>query len=143
MGYTSDLLAGLSQLIAAAGLGVYRPGGIYTDGETGIFHGVMPEGPDRAVFLSPYPVEDSDLTDAITGVQVRLRAGPDPTAVLDMADGVFAALHNRCQLDFGTVRVSLIWRQSEALLGQDQHGRTELTSNYYARSNRPAPFLNE
>ncbi|MER5769552.1 minor capsid protein [Streptomyces sp. NPDC001985] len=141
MGYTADLLGGLSALLADAGLGVYRPGGIYADGETGIFHGVIPEGPDRAICLTPYPVEDTDLTDTITGVQVRLRAGPETASVLDLADGVFAALHNRRALAFGSVRVALIWRQSQALLGQDPHGRTELAGNYYARTTRTAPHL--
>ncbi|KMS66789.1 hypothetical protein ACZ91_67780, partial [Streptomyces regensis] len=113
MGHTSDLLAGLSQLLADAGLGTYRPGGIYQDTEVGIFHGVMPEGPDRAIALTPYPVSDTDLTDAVTGIQVRLRAGPDPTAVLDTADGVFATLHNRAHFDLGAARVVLAWRQSQ------------------------------
>ena len=43
----------------------------------------------------------------------------------------------------GGVRLSLIWRDSQAPMGQDPHGREELTSNYYARSNRPGPHVFE
>jgi hypothetical protein len=139
--YTRTLLEGLAALLAEAGIGVYRPGGIYTDGETAIGYGAIPDAPDRIVWLNPYAVEDTDLTDVITGVQLRMRTGPDPLDVGDLADAVFGELHNRQGLALGPVRVALIWRQSQALLGQDTHGRQELTANYYVRATRPAPYL--
>lgn len=144
MAYTRDVLDGLAQLLADAGVGVYRPGGVYADGEviTAIGYGTRPEAPDRILWLNTYPVEDSDLTSVVTGVQVWCRAGPDPLDITDLADAVFAALHNRQRLNFGTTQVALIWRQSQALLGQDAHGRQELTANYYVRATRPAPYLN-
>lgn len=141
MAYTGDLLDGLAQLLAAAGLGVYRPDGVYAAGETGIFFTAMPEAPDGVLCLSAYPVEDTDLTDAITGVQVRMRAGLDPRALDALADSVFDLLHNRQDFYCNAVRVAVIWRQSQALMGQDVHGRMELSANYYARTTRPASHV--
>ncbi|MER6515196.1 minor capsid protein [Nonomuraea sp. NPDC001636] len=143
MGYTRDVLDGSARLLATAGLGEYRPDGVYGPDEsvTAIGYGTRPEAPDRILWLNPYPVEDTDLTDAITGLQVWIRTGPNPLDASDLADGVFAALHNRQGLLFGSTRVALIWRQSQALLGQDPHGRQEMTANYYVRATRPAPHL--
>ncbi|MFG3349498.1 minor capsid protein [Streptomyces sp. NPDC048018] len=143
MPYTRDVLDGLAALLAAAGLGVYRPGGVYADGEdiTAIGYGTRPEAPDRILWLNPYPVDDTDHVDVITGIQVWIRSGPDPLQAADMADGVFAQLHNRQDVYLGSTRAALIWRQSQALLGQDPHGRQEMTANYYLRATRPAPFL--
>ncbi|MGW7198453.1 minor capsid protein [Streptomyces chryseus] len=143
MGYTSDLLGGLAALLDGASLATYRPSGVYTAPETGITFSVMPDAPDRAMCLTSYVVKDSDLTDAITGVQIRMRAGRDPRAVADLADGLFDLLHNRRGLVLGGVHVALIWRQSQALMGQDANGRMELAANYYARTTRSAPHLYE
>lgn len=144
MAYTRDLLDGLAQLLADAGHGVYRPGGVYGPDEdiTAIGYGTRPEAPDRILWLNTYPVEDTDLSSVTTGVQVWCRAGGGPLDVSDLADALFAELHNRQRLVLGTTRVALIWRQSQALLGQDAHGRQELTANYYVRATRPAPYLN-
>lgn len=143
MGHTSQLLTGLAELMETAGLGVYRPDGAVADGETGIFLHRLPEAPDKAYALTPYPVEDTGQTDVTDGVQIRMRAGPDPTEVLDMADAVRDLLHMREATLLGTVRISLIWRQSQAPMGQDARGREELTSNYYARSTRPSAHVYE
>ncbi|TLQ43485.1 hypothetical protein FEF34_10310 [Streptomyces marianii] len=143
--HTRALLEGLAGLLADAGLGVYRPnpGEVYAADETALGFGAMPDSPDRVIWLNTYPVEDTDQPDAITGVQFRIRVGPDPLEAGDIADAVFAQLHNRQALTFGSLRVGLIWRQSQALMGQDATGREELTANYYARTVRPAPYLND
>lgn len=141
MSYTSSLLDGIAGLLAGAGIGVFRPDGVVEETETGIFRAVMPDKPDRALGLTAYPVEDSDHTDAITGVQIRMRAGQAPDAIDDMADAVFDALHNRQHYACGGVHVALSWRQSQAWIGQDAHGRMELTSNYYFRTVRSGSHL--
>ncbi|MFF5972214.1 minor capsid protein [Streptomyces sp. NPDC012769] len=143
MAYTRDLLDGLAVLLAAASLGVYRPGGIYEPDEdiTAIGYGTRPEAPDRILWLSPYPVEDSDLTDVTTGIQIWIRTGPDPLDATDIADAVFDVLHNRQGFALGGTQVQLVWRQSQALLGQDPHGRQEMTANYYLRAQRPGSHL--
>lgn len=143
MGHTSSLLEGLAQLLESAGLGFYRPDGVYQDDEVGIYLHRLPEGPDKAYALTPYSVQDTGQTDVIDGVQIRMRAGPDPREVSDMADAVRDALHGREDVVLGGVRVSLIWRQSQAPMGQDVHGREEISSNYYARSNRPSAHVYE
>jgi hypothetical protein len=139
--YTSSLLDGIAGLLDEAGVGVFRPDAVVSDPDTGIFRGVMPDAPERALGLTAYPVEDTDLTDAITGVQIRMRAGRNPDAIDDLADAVFAALHNRQHYELGGIHVALSWRQSQAWIGQDAHGRMELTSNFYFRTVRSGPHL--
>ncbi|UDM00084.1 minor capsid protein [Streptomyces longhuiensis] len=138
-GYTSSLLDGLAGLLATEGLGRFAPDDVIADPDTGIFRGVMPSTPDRALGLTAYPVEDTHLTDATTGVQIRMRAGRAPDAVDDLADAVWAVLHGREHYDAGGIHVELSWRQSQAWIGQDEHGRMELTSNFYFRTTRPGP----
>lgn len=143
MAYTSALTAGLAQLIAGAGLAIYRESGMYEPDEHGITVGVMPAEPDRAMAITPYPVDDNSLTDAITALQIRTRAGRDPRPLLDLSDGLFSLLHNREHFDVGGIHVALCWRQSEAWIGQDDHGRMERTANYYLRTTRGAAHLYE
>lgn len=143
MGYTNALLDGLASLIAEAGLGAYKPDGIYAEAETGVLFSVMPGSPDRVIVLTAYPVEDTDLTDAVTGIQARMRCGRDPRQVDALADDLFDLLHNRRGLVLGGVQVALLWRQSQAPMGQDEHGRQEISANYYARTTRPSPHLYE
>ena len=140
-GYTSSLLDGIAGLLAEADIGVFTPDTVIENPETGIFRGVMPDQPDRAIALTAYPVEDTDQPNAITGVQIRMRAGRDPDAIDDMADAVKDLLHNRRYYDCGSVRVVLSWRQSQAWIGQDAHGRMELTANFYFRTVRSGTYL--
>ena len=143
MSYTNNLIEGLAGLIADAGIAVYRPDGVYADGETGITEAVMPDTPDRIVCLTPYPVEDSALTDTVTGMQARLRAGRDPRDVTTLADALFDLLHGLQQTTVGGIYIALAWRQSEAWIGQDAQGRMEKTANYYLRTVRTFPNAEE
>lgn len=141
MTYTNSLLNGIAQLLEDSDIGIFDDSRVFTPGETGIFRAVMPDQPDRAIAITDYPVEDTDLTDAITAVQVRMRAGRDPDAIGDMQDVVFNTFHNRQHYDCGGIHVALSWRQSQAWIGQDAHGRMELTSNYYFRTVRSGSHL--
>lgn len=143
MAYTSDLVLGLTDLLVDAGIGVYREDAPYGPDDTAIVHRDMPDAPDRVICLTPYSVDDDVTTDAVTGVQVRCRAGVDPLAVLDLGDAVFALLHNRRGYLIRGVYVAVSWRQSEALLGEDAHGRDERTSNFYFQTTRPTPHAYE
>lgn len=140
-GYTSSLLDGIAGLLAEADIGIFRPDAVISDPDTGIFRGVMPDTPERALGLTAYPVVDDDTTNAVTGVQIRMRAGRDPDAVDDLADAVFDALHNRRQYRINGVYVALSWRQSQAWIGQDVQQRMELTSNFYFRTVRSGSHL--
>ncbi|MFD7072314.1 minor capsid protein [Streptomyces sp. NPDC059913] len=142
MTYTVDLLDGLARLLAAAGLGVYRPDGAYVAGETAITIASLPPAPERVICLSAYPVTDSPvLTDTTTGVQVRTRAGPDPREVDALDDQVHELLHGSGPHRFGAVPVQLVFRVSAAPIGTDASGRWERSANYQVRAHRAAPHL--
>ncbi|MFJ2909356.1 minor capsid protein [Streptomyces sp. NPDC087228] len=140
MSYTADVAEGLADLLDEHGLGTYGPPDEpYPTQGTAIVLGVMPAAPDRVLCLTPYSVEDTGSTDAITAVQVRMRAGRDPRDAYGLADAVCDLLHGREGFHLRGVPVALMWRQSEAQLGLDSNGRMELTANYYARTTRPGP----
>ncbi|GGJ82066.1 hypothetical protein GCM10011583_12020 [Streptomyces camponoticapitis] len=144
MSYTTDLVEGFADLLVDGALAAYRPDGPpYGPAETGIYLGVMPPDPDRAIAVNAYPVEDDDSTDAVTGLQFRLRAGRDVRQVDALADELFDLLHNRRDYRARGIYVAITWRQSQAWIGQDTHGRMEITANYYARTVRSAPHLHE
>ncbi|MFK0289941.1 minor capsid protein [Streptomyces sp. NPDC090442] len=142
MSYTADLLDGLARLLDAAGVGSYRPDGVYQPGDTAITVATMPPAPDRVICLSAYSVTDSPvLTDTLTGVQLRTRASADPREVDALDDAVFDVLHGSGPHTWGTARVQLLYRVSAAPIGADSAGRMERSSNYYARAHRRAPNL--
>ncbi|MFC8199945.1 minor capsid protein [Streptomyces sp. NPDC057298] len=142
MTFLTNIVDGLAQLLDAAGVAVYRPDGVYGEGETGVTDTVMPDKPDRAVVLTAYDTANfQQLTDCTVFLQVRTRAGTDPREVAALDDAVFGVLHNSGSHLFGTVRVVLITRASAALLGADPVGRFERTSNYTLRAHRPHPRL--
>jgi hypothetical protein len=139
VGYTSDLILGLADLLDSEGVGTYSETTPPAPGDTLIVLRSMPDAPDRAICLTPYQVDDDVTTDTVTGVQIRCRAGADPVDVLDLGDQVLALLHNRRGYQLRSVRVAVSWRQSEVLLGQDAHGRDERTSNFYFQTTRALP----
>lgn len=140
-GWTTRLLTGLAEHLAAAGVGTWHPDGApYAVGETGIVLGAMPAEPERCIVLAAYPVsEDVAQADVTVGVQIRTRAGSDPRDVVDLDDAVFEQLHGAERLDLGGVLVVQVYRRSSASLGQarDSNARWERTSNYYVDAMRP------
>ena len=126
-----------SFLLAGAGIATYEPTGVYAAGDTGITIGVMPDVPDRCLCLTPYAVEDTGTTDVTVGVQIRVRAGRDPRDAEQLGDAVYELLHNARGYQLGAAYVAVSWRQSQASLGQDEKGRTELAANYYMAATRP------
>lgn len=141
-GWTSNLLGGIAQLLADAGVGVWHPDGSpYDVGDTVIVVGAVPPAPpERVICLAPYPVSDhASQADVTVGVQIRTRAGRDPRDVLDLDDLVFEQLHGLEQTELGGVRVVQIYRRSSAALGQARDGRDlwERTNNYYVDAMHP------
>jgi hypothetical protein len=142
---TTDLIAGMAADLDAAGIGTYRASGIYTTGEVGITVCAVPPVPDDLIALTPYPVDDTTAApyegacSVLLGVQVRLRAGTDPRSILDRAEAVYGRWHMREGAVFGGVPVGLLWRASQAWMGADSNNRQELSANYYARVDWPAP----
>ncbi|NUS82963.1 MAG: hypothetical protein HOY75_09455 [Streptomyces sp.] len=141
--HDADLLQGVAELLAAEGVGTYSPTAPLPAGTTGIVLGRVPDGPDRVLGLTPYPVADDDSADAVTGIQVRMRAGTNIVDLVQLANNVFTALHNRLSWDARGVRVEISWRNSQAWIGQDAQGRMELTGNYYFRTVRPGAHLKD
>lgn len=137
-GFTSRLLAGLAEHLAAGGVGVWRPTGVYQAGETGIFIRAVPISPDRIITLAAYPAGSSPgISNTTVGVQVRLRGGKDPRDVDDLADAVFDLLDSSGPHNWQGVGVSQVYRQSYSSLGQDSNGRWERSENYYLDAERP------
>ena len=139
MGFNSDLMTGFAVLFEENGLGVFDTAGIYSPESTGIFLGLTPDQPDRAITLMSYPVDDSDLTVVTTGLQIKIRGRRDPREVEDVADAVYGLLHNKSHYVIGNIRVDLSWRQSGAWIGQDGNQRIERSENYYLYAERDAP----
>lgn len=141
MSHDANLFRGVAELLDAEGIGTYDPTVVPPADVTGIALGKSPDGPDRMIGLTPYPVADDDSTDSVTGIQARMRWGTDATGLVALADDVFNVLHNRRSYLLRGVWVEISWRQSQAWIGQDTRGRMELVANYYLRTVRSGPHL--
>jgi len=133
-----DFVDGLARRLAAAGVGAYRPTGVYTKGETAITDTVMPDAPDRAIVLTAYDTSDDPaLTDCTVNVQIRTRAGTDPRQVAALDEDAFTVLHGLRDAQFGSARLNHMKRDNSASMGRDANGRFERTSNYTVAAQRP------
>lgn len=139
-GFTSRLLGGLAQHLDDAGIGTWDPtGSTYTAGQTAIVIRAIPDYPDRLITLAAYPLGTNlpGMADHLTGVQVRLRAGPDPRDCDDLADAVFDLLHGATGLTWGGIPVKDVGRRSYTSMGQDGSRRWERSENYIVDAMRP------
>lgn len=139
-GFTSRLLAGMAEHIEGAGIGFWDPtGATYPDGATGIVIRTIPDRPDRLITLAAYPLGTNlpGMADHLMGVQVRLRAGPDPRECDDLADAVFDLLDGASGLTWGGIPVKSVSRRSYTSLGQDGSRRWERSENYEIDAMRP------
>jgi len=141
MGFETDLLTGIAQLLAAASLGTWRDTGVYTALETGIVFDTVPQSPDRVITLTDYVVsDDPTLSDSVIGVQVRTRwGGQDPRPVKDLDGSIFDALHGLEGVTLtGGVHIVSMFRRSGVGMGTDINNRWMRSSNYYATVHRPS-----
>lgn len=134
MAATKELLTGIAELLAGAGLGLsWNPAGVYAAGQTGIFMMVMPATPNRVVTLAL--VSNSDDVTMPLGqkmLQVRGRGLPnDPLDVGELLDPIFDVLHNRPTFTIGGQTVIQMNRQVSAPMGQDDARRFERADQYY------------
>jgi len=150
MSWTSDLLTGIAEHLAAEGVGSWNPTGIYTAGQTGIYLAIMPPGPadgsgDRAIVLTDYdPNGGTTGGDTAPRVQVRCRGlRNDPLSVLAIKDGVRMALEGLDAVVFGEVTVSGINHVSGTPMGVDGNGRHERSDNYEILARRSSALLPE
>lgn len=147
MSATFDLLDGIGQMLATAGLVTYplAPGTVYAETDTGLAFARMPASPDRCVVLTDYLSQDSAANPWGSGrVQIRTRGLPgraDDTWTL--RDGINSVLQSAQALTFGSVSVTQFLRVSSVPMGQDVNLRFEYADNYafdfqtQATSNRP------
>ncbi|RGC68422.1 hypothetical protein C5N14_13630 [Micromonospora sp. MW-13] len=138
-GWTSRLLTGLAEHLAAAGVGVWRDTGVYDPAQTGIVIRSVPPSPDRLITLAAYPVGSANpgVADHQLGVQIRVRAGADPRDCDDLADAVYDLLDGAAGLTLRGIAVVQVWRQSYTSLGDDSNGRWSRSENYYLDTMRP------
>lgn len=133
-GLRTDLLVGLAQYLDDEALGTWSTDAAYSDDDTAITLSRVPDAPDRLITLTSYGSGDAvGLSDSVIGVQVRCRwGGADPRLVDDLADAVFAALHNQSAWTLSSdVYVVLSRRISGPVsLGQDQHDRWSNAQNF-------------
>lgn len=141
MGFTVDLTRGLAEYLAAAGVGVVKDTG-YLDSDLALVSKVLPQQPDRAVAIFPYPLtEDFSLSNSVTGVQFRIRGTTDPRDVENIGDQIFNVLHGRTSFDLSTgIHVVNAMFQSGAPGGLDGNSRWERLDNYYLTLHRPSQY---
>jgi len=140
-GSTVNLLTGLAQDLATAGIGTWKTSGVYTITQTGIILGNIPQGPDRIITLTAYSVSDSpSLSDSTIGVQVRCRwGGQDPRPVNDLSDLIYQRWHGMTAVTLtGGVYVVQSLLNSAVGLGQDENARWANASNYYMSVHLPS-----
>lgn len=138
-GWTSRLLTGCAEELAAASIGVWRPDGpAYTTTEVGIVIRAIPLSPDRIITLAPYVVASpTGQADYTQGVQIRVRGTKDPRVAEDLGDAIFDRLDSATGLTWGGIPIVQVYRQSYAALGADTNGRWEISHNYYVEAMRP------
>lgn len=140
MGFTSDLLTGVAQLLDIETAAVWKASGAYTDAEIGIVLGVPTQSPPSQVALAAYNTSDDPaLSDSVVQMQVRFRgADADVRKVEDLADAVFGALQGLRGTTVGTGRLVYSRRHSTLPLGVDGNGRFERADNYTLTVHRPS-----
>ena len=150
MSWTSDLLIGIAEHLAAEGVASWNPSGLYTAGQTGIYIAVMPPGPadgsgDRVVVLTDYdPNGGTTGGDTSPRLQVRCRGvRNDPLSVLAIKDAVRAALEGLDAVVFGEVTVSAINHVSGTPMGIDGNNRHGRSDNYEILARRSSALLPE
>lgn len=130
--YTS-LVTDLAQHIANHGLGQWAPTGIYkTYAPPAIYLGRLPDEAGNSIALNVYSDDRSrDDTTPDIRVQIRVRGTRDPRITNQIADDIFALLHDQSnyRLDNAT-RVLLSRRHLRAPEDTDANGRWHRADSY-------------
>lgn len=135
MSSPTDLVVGLAEHLHAAGLGVWDPTGRFpglTPEQAAITLKLMPAEPAWVIAITPYLPTDDLVGGRVQRIQIRTRAPGMPTAVDDLEDAIYQALHGLCDVTLGGVPVASMQRISTATLGRDNDDRWGLSSNYTA-----------
>lgn len=145
MSWTSDVLVGIAEHLAAEGLGSWNPAGVYTSGQVGIFIATMPEAPDRCIVLTDYdPSGGNNSGDVTPRTQVRCRGNPyEPLSAIDLASDIRDAIDGLAHVTFGGVEVTQINHSSGTPMGIDKNGRHERSDNYDIQARRVTALRTE
>jgi hypothetical protein len=133
----ADLLDGMARYLAGLGLVVYDPDG--TSGDC--FIDTMPPQPDAAVALGAYGLGEPDPLndDDESGLQVRVRGGPDPRPSRARCQAIYSALQGLASvaLPDGTWLILAAAQQTTTPLGTDANGRHEHVVNFRLNTVNP------
>jgi hypothetical protein len=136
LGGSNDLLTGLAQWTAAAGLATYNDDNTpYDPDDTGVFFKRMPSDPDRVVVLTPYGANHDHPSIPLGNqmVQVKTRGAADDDLDVDvLADAIFDLWHGATNLVFGSLHIVQILRRSSTPAGMDGQSRRWLRIDNYA-----------
>lgn len=150
MSFTSDLIDGWAQMLAAADLGLRYPlvwhpdGSAYAATDTGIGRNTLPLSCNRAVGLTPYGLaDDPTMNTSEVGIQVKLRSqAQDPRDVWALDDAIANYLLGRYPFTLPTgIRVVTLQRTAVTGLGQEDGGQQRWlwTASYPLSLYRPTP----
>ncbi|WP_427870543.1 hypothetical protein [Leucobacter luti] len=143
--YTAQVMHGIAEAVAAAGLAVYRPTGVYLPGERGIYFDHSPPLPDttpeETFVITPYLPQSGDVWVEHTRVQLRARhVNRHPLWVRDFLDDVRALFPERTPLMFGGHLFDRATQASSTTWGEEDRPTVlETTQNIRLRGNRYAP----
>ncbi len=143
MGWTTDLLYGVAEHLAATGAGTWQPTGTYLTGTARpIVLSSVPGSPDEVIVLSAYGGRgDPGMTDVVQGVQARTRGVAGSVAsVLELDDLVRDALDGLRDVVLHGIPIVLVTWDSGAPLGTDGNRRHERSANYYINAIRTSPY---
>lgn len=142
--WEADLAVGLAELLDAQTSGVWKPSGVYSAGETGIFLETMPVSPDLviALYLAELPGGDG-IGDVLWSVQVRTRGTKSPLVVKTLAGECRDALDGLSTTVINGIGVSQIRHQSGTSLGRDGNDRHQRSDNYYIDARRVTAFRHD
>jgi len=141
MSFTADLVTGLAQHLAAAGIGLtYNPTAPYLPGQTGIFLGLFPTSPDRCVALTAYASTDQPkIALSRVRVEVAMRgAANNSLDVHELGDAVFNTLQGLEHQQWGSAHVVQALRVISASGGVDDNKRSIRSDSYSFDVNIPA-----
>jgi hypothetical protein len=141
-GFSTKLVTGIAELLAAAGVGEWAPNTVRTGTPVPwITLSNMPETPDQVICLTPYDAgQASAMTDTIPAVQVRTRGDRVSGTSLDLQDAVYDVLHGRRRTLLGTapnqIQIVQALRRNVGQLGPDALSRWEWSATYDLYVNR-------
>lgn len=132
MTFQIDMLTSISEYLESVGFGTFDMAGAgYSTAENPI-HWDQYGAEDRATVLTLYPVDTTAGTDAVWGLQVRVRGKPgsraDTKNLTDKADDALDGLQG---VVWGGAQVVQVRYHGGGNLGVDANRRMEASRNYY------------